>query len=86
MNQVQVPRCQDVATASGNPLECFQASKTGKKCEKCLWALGPPGALGPLWGLNILSLDEREGSMVGEQGEHGDMLRMVNMTIDVAFP
>ena len=24
------------------------------KCEKCLWALGPPGALGPLCGISLL--------------------------------
>ena len=53
MKQVQVPPfelilCQDVATASRNPLERLPASKMAnksKKHEKCLWALGP---LGPL--------------------------------------
>ena len=57
MKQVQVPPfelilCQDVATASGNPLEYLPAPKTSKKTkkksEKWVWALGPPGPpLGP---------------------------------------
>ena len=68
MNQVQVPPfelilCQDVATASRNPLECLPAPKTAKKSRKirkCLWALGPPwGPRAPVWSLNILSLDGR---------------------------
>ena len=42
--------CQDVATSSGNPLECLPASKTEKKTGKMRrMPLGPPGALGPLW-------------------------------------
>ncbi len=55
MKQVQAPGferilSQEVATGSGNPLECPLAKKIAiksKNVKRCLWALGLPGALGP---------------------------------------
>ena len=46
---------QDVATVSGNPLECHLASKTAKLISKnekrCFWALGPWAPLALRYGV-----------------------------------
>ncbi len=68
MKQVQVPPfelilSQDVATASGNPLEYLPAPKTAKNRTKIRkMGLGPGPPWGPralVWSLNICSSDVR---------------------------